>query len=95
MVCTKRVGRPLKNNNKVEVNSLIVEYFGKKENGYNAEMCYMKTIGKESQKMKQITALGDEETRMPYWVTDTQEMLLKVKDKFIGVNWTIRARKTL
>ena len=28
----KRVGRPMKNNNNVEVNSLIVEFLSKKEN---------------------------------------------------------------
>ena len=35
--------------------------------------------------MKPITVLDDEGMRMPYWVTsDKQEMILKVKDKFLG-----------
>ena len=81
----KRVGRPMKNDNKVEVNSLIVEFLSKKKNDYGAEICYMKVVDKEGKKkMKPITVLDDEETRMPYWQTDKQEMILKVKDKFIG-----------
>ena len=81
----KRVGRPMKNNNKVEVNSLIVEFLSKKKNDYGAEICYMKVVDKEGKKkMKCITVLDDEEIRMPYWQTDKQEMILKVKDKFIG-----------
>lgn len=81
----KRVGRPMKNNNKVEVNSLIVEFLSKKKNDYGAEICYMKVVDKEGKKkMKPITVLDDEGIRMPYWQTDKLEMILKVKDKFIG-----------
>jgi hypothetical protein len=81
----KRVGRPMKNNNKVEVNSLIVEFLSKKKNDYGAEICYMKVVDKEcKKKMKPITVLDDEGIRMPYWQTDKLEMILKVKDKFIG-----------
>ena len=82
----KRVGRPARNNNKVEVNSLIVEFLSKKKNDYGAEICYMKVVDKEGKKkMKSLMCLQDEEIRMPYWVTsDKQEMILKVKDKFLG-----------
>ena len=81
----KRVGRPLKNNNKVEVNSLMVEFLSKKEN-YYGEICYMKVVDKDmKKKMKPITVLDDEGMRMPYWVTsDKQEMILKCKDKVCG-----------
>ena len=34
--------------------------------------------------MKPITVLADEGIQMPYWVTDKQNTILKVKDKFIG-----------
>ena len=82
----KRVGRPARNYNKVEVNSLIVEFLSKKKNDYGAEICYMKVVDKDmKKKMKSLMCLQDEEIRMPYWVTsDKQEMILKVKDKFIG-----------
>ena len=39
-------GRPIKNNNKVEIHNLIVEFLAKKENNYGAEICYMKVIDK-------------------------------------------------
>ena len=33
--------------------------------------------------MKPITGLADEGILMPYWVTDKQNVILKVKGKFI------------
>ena len=46
----KRVGRPMKKNNKAEINNLIVEFLAKKENNYGAEICYMKVIDKDARK---------------------------------------------
>ena len=43
-------GRPIKNNNKVEINNLIVEFLSKKENNYSAVICYMKVIDKDARK---------------------------------------------
>ena len=33
--------------------------------------------------MRPITALVDDETLMHFWVTDKQDVILKVKEKFI------------
>ena len=56
-----------------------------KRNDYNAEICYMKIVDKEGKKkMRPITALVDEETLMPFWVTDKQDVILKVKEKHIN-----------
>ena len=78
----KRVGRPSKNKNKVEVNNLLAEFLSKKKNDYNAEICYMKIVDKDGKKkMRPITVLADEETLMPYWLTDKQDVILKVKEK--------------
>ena len=42
----------------------------------------MKFVDKEwKKKMRPITALADEETLMPYWLTDKQDVILKVKEK--------------
>ena len=81
----KRAGRPTKNNNKVDVDSLLIEFLAKKENAYGDEICYMKVVDKElRKKMKPVIALEAEDVRMPYWTTsDKQELILKVKDKFI------------
>ena len=34
--------------------------------------------------MKPLTCLADDDIRMPYWITDKNEMILKCKDKFVG-----------
>ena len=34
--------------------------------------------------MRPITALVEEETLMPFWVTDKQDVILKVKEKYIN-----------
>ena len=75
-------GRPCKNNHKVEVRNLLVEFLPKKKNDYNADICYMKTVNKDGKKrMRPITGLADEVIMMPYWVTDKQDVILKVKEK--------------
>ena len=44
----------------------------------------MKIVDKEGKKkMRPITVLADEETLMPYWVTDKQDVILKVQEQFI------------
>ena len=78
-------GRPTKNPNKVEVSNLIVELLSKKKNEYNAEICYMRVVDKDvKKKMKPITVLAEEGMLMPYWQTDKLDLILKVKDKWIG-----------
>ena len=41
----------------------------------------MKIVGKEGKQMRPMTVLADEETLMPYWVTDKQDVILKVQEK--------------
>ena len=44
----------------------------------------MKTVDKDGKKKtRPITVLADEEILMPYWVTDKQDVILKVKEKTI------------
>ena len=44
----------------------------------------MKTVDKEgNKKMRTITVLADEETLMPFWLTDKQDVISKVKEKYI------------
>ena len=49
---TKRVGRPMKNNIKVEVSNLIVEFLSRKKHDYNPEICYMKVIDEDVKEKK-------------------------------------------
>ena len=39
-----------KNNNNVELGSLIIEFLSTKKNDYNAQICYMKTVDKDVKK---------------------------------------------
>ena len=75
-----------KNENKVTINDLVVEYLATKENDYNANICYFKVVDVECKtKMKSIIGLQGDDIRMPFWKTsDKQEIGLKVKDKFVN-----------
>lgn len=85
MSAKSKRGRPAKNENKVTINDLVVEYLTTKENGYNANICYFKVVEVDSKtKMTNIISLQDDELRMPFWINDKQEMILKVKDKYVN-----------
>ena len=84
MSAKSKRGRPVKDVNKVSINDLVVEFIATKENGYNANICYLKVVDVECKtKMKSIIGLQDDDIRMPYWKTDKQEMILKVKNSKI------------
>ena len=61
MSAKSKRGRPAKNENKVTINDLVVEYLATKENDYNANICYFKIVDVECKtKMKSITfSLGE------------------------------------
>ena len=85
MSAKSKRGRPAKNENKVTINDLVVEFLATKENDWNANICYFKVVDVECKtKMKTIISLQDDELRMPFWINDKQEMTLKVKDKFVN-----------
>ena len=86
MSAKSKRGRPVKDVNKVNINDLVVEYLATKENDWNATICYFKAVDGESKsKMKSIIGLQDDDVRMPFWKTvDKQEMIFKVKDKFVS-----------
>ena len=86
MSAKSKRGRPAKNENKVTINDLVVEYLATKDNDYNANICYFKIVDVECKTiMKSIIGLQDDDIRMPFWKTvDKQEMILKVKDKFVN-----------
>ena len=74
-------GRPSKNNHKVEVSNLQVEFLSRKRNEYNAEICYMKIVDKDGKKkMRPITVLADEEILTPFWTIEKQVAFLKVRE---------------
>ena len=51
MSAKSKRGRPAKNENKVTINDLVVEYLATKENDWNATICYFKVVyGKVNKK---------------------------------------------
>ena len=86
MSAKSKRGRPAKNENKVNINDLVVEYLATKENDYNANICYFKVVDVECKtQMKSIVSLQDDDIRMPFWRTYKNDIVLKVKDKFVNV----------
>ena len=78
-------GRPVKNTNVLVVNDLLVEYLNTKTNTYDSEISYFKIIDSAFRvKLKSLFSLNDDGSmKMPIWVTEKQEHILKVKSKFI------------
>ena len=55
MKAVPKRGRPAKNENKVNINDLVVEFLTTKANDYNANICYFKDVNVECKtKMKGI-----------------------------------------
>ena len=81
---TKR-GRPAKDISKVYVNDLLVEFLSAKDNDWGDRICYFKIVDAACKaKTKSISCLLEDGIRMPYWKTDKNEIILKVKEKFVN-----------
>ena len=85
MSATPKRGRPVKDVNKVDINDLVV-FLATKDTDYNANICYFKFVDVECKTtIKIIIGLQYDDIRMPFWKTfDKQELILKVKDKFVN-----------
>ena len=68
-------GRPVKNNNTVIVNALIVEYLSTKKDAYDNDICYLKIVDPALRaKLKPLFSLKDEALlKIPIWATDKNE----------------------
>ena len=84
MTTTEKRGRPKKTTNTFDVNDLLCEYLSTKVDKYDNEISYYKIIDDTFKiKMKNILKEQCEECKMPFWKTDDQEIILKVKTKNI------------
>ena len=84
MTTTEKRGRPKKNLNTFDVNDLLTEYLTTKKDKFDNEISYYKIIDKNyKQKMSSILKEQCDECRMPFWKTDDQEIILKVKTRNI------------
>ena len=84
---TKNRGRPQKNNNNIIINDINVEYLSTKTDKFDNSVSYFKLIDPKN-KLKPIidTQVADKDIKLScIWSTDTQDIILKVKEKWINV----------
>ena len=80
-------GRPQKNNNNIIINDINVEYLSTKTDKFDNSVSYFKLIDPKN-KLKPIidTQVADKDIKLScIWSTDTQDIILKVKEKWINV----------
>ena len=84
MTTAEKRGRPKKSTNTFDVNDLLCEYLTTKVDKYDNEISYYKIVDDTFKiKMKNILKEQCEECKMPFWRTDDQEIILKIKTKNI------------
>ena len=82
---TSKRGRPVNNDNKVNITDLIVEFLASKDSYYNANICYFKVVDVEcNTRMNIIFGLQDDAIRMPFWRTDEYDAVLTIDDKLVN-----------
>ena len=85
-MATKK-GRPQKNNNNIIINDINVEYLSTKTDKFDNSVSYFKLIDPKN-KLKPIidTQVADKDIKLScIWSTDTQDIILKVKEKWLNV----------
>ena len=78
-------GRPTKDTNTVNVIELVVEIVSTKKDNYDQEFSYLKIVDTAFRvKLKPLFSLSDDGSlKLPIWITDRIENILKVKTTFI------------
>ena len=85
-MATKK-GRPLKKNNNILINDINVEYLSTKVDKFDNSVVYLKLTDPKN-KLKPIIDIqaNDNDVKLScIWTTDTQDVILKVKDKWLNV----------
>ena len=86
-MATKNRGRPQKNNNNIIINDINVEYLSTKTDKFDNSVVYLKLTDPKN-KLKPIidTQANDKDIKLScIWTTDTQDVILKVKEKWLSV----------
>ena len=79
-------GRPQKSINNILINDISVEYLSTKTDKYDNTIVYFKLLDAKS-KLKAVmdTQANDKNIKLScIWTTDTQDIILKVKEKWIN-----------
>ena len=81
-------GRPTKNNNNILINYVSVEYLSTKTDKFDNIIVYFKLLDAKS-KLKPVidTQVNDKDIKLScIWTTDTQDIILKIKEKWINTS---------
>ena len=81
-------GRPQKSINNILINDISVEYLSTKTDKYDNTIVYFKLLDAKS-KLKAVmdTQANDKDIKLScIWSTDTQDIILKVKEKWINTS---------
>ena len=84
---TSKKGRPKNNNNNIIINDINVEYLSTKTDKFDNSVVYLK-LSDPKNKLKPIidTQANDKDIKLScIWTTDTQDVILKVKEKWLNV----------
>ena len=87
-MASKNRGRPQENNNNIIINDISVEYLSTKTDKFDNTIVYFKLLDAKS-KLKQVfdTQTNDKDIQLScIWTTDTQDIILKVKEKWINTS---------
>ena len=80
-------GRPKNNNNNILINDINVEYLSTKVDKFDNSIVYLKLTDPKN-KLKPIIDIqaNDNDIKLScIWTTETQDVILKVKDKWLNV----------
>ena len=84
---SNKKGRPSKKNNNILINDINVEYLSTKIDKFDNSVVYLKLTDPKN-KLKPIIDMqaNDNDIKLScIWTTDTQDVILKVKDKWLNV----------
>lgn len=87
-MASKNRGRPQKNNNNIIINDVTVEYLSTKADKFDNTIVYFKLLDAKS-KLKPVidTQVNDKDIKLScIWTTDTQDIILKIKEKWINTS---------
>jgi len=74
-------GRPKKSNKLIEINDIRCQFLTSKEDKYENNISYIKIV--DTKKLKPILCEGNDNNKLPLWLTDEELYIVKVKNKFM------------
>ena len=80
--------RPKNNNNDIIIDGIHAEYLATKTDKFDNSIAYLKWADPKSKSKPSLdtTLQNEEQVQNPWWTTDDQDVILKVKEKRLKVS---------